>query len=972
MDFATSMFDISLRLDTDEIDFAVKLALKNIQKKQDVELMAQKIQDARANLMLSLMIYLEDQTTQHQKELGADHRNIVQEAQKVIEQTSTIKAGIASLTSKLSELKIDDREFKKAWDAALHENGKTLEDIAQKLGILLERINTEFSAASSQFQRLRPVMDRELLARQRILQSLYFTKMNDRRNNVARAHRKTYQWIFKPKDDRKVLWDDFLHWLCQQDYEPIYWIFGKPGCGKTTMMRELDERISKEVESQTWVNPNDSLQNALQKWVGQGDLLKGCCYFWYAGAVEQKSMPGLLQSLAYQLLQQRPDLIDKVVPADRWESASYPEFHMRQWEESELIGVLDSITKRAQAVDKILLFIDGLDEYDGPDQQREELLSLLQRLTRSPHVKACIASRPWNIFLEAFRECPGLCLEDLTKSDISDYVHEKLGEDPLFKKQQQRNPYLLEKISSVIITKARGVFLWVHLVVRELLRILRDGGRSSHLFQELERIPPDLDDYFLRMIETIEKPYRKDAAMILQAALCNMDYSQDDSEILASGPDLYLIHLDYLDEGIDPCFAARSQNHMFDDYQDEQAIDDILESLCRRLASRCMGLLEVGMATWWFIRPSQEVSLTRIEFLHRTVRDWLLKPSAQRILYEYADGNFDAHLFRCNLLIIDVTTSIMSKDTDGKFASISCFLRQIQDRPASEETSFILFEKMAGILEQQGPEFTSWLRNGHSVKKESFIALTESILHWKDEVDSAMSLAIKLGWRSYIESRLTQRTIEQKHGRPLLDYALRPCYQKIRNPDLWIVKRILEEGASPDEVICRKENVPVWAHFLESIQLIKHMDYTVCLNTIVALLEHGIRTGATQAELQSIFSDLILRIAETDEAFLSRKQMPVTTTSLCEKALGLVPRLLERLKQPTTNAETDLRLYSPIEVLRSLTPLASEVIGVPLFLEEDIVRFEQLQRKQSEISRGCKRRRSSSSNGCQESIMVRK
>jgi uncharacterized protein YajQ (UPF0234 family) len=131
MDFATSMFDISLRLDTDEIDFAVKLALKNIQKKQDVELMAQKIQDARANLMLSLMIYLEDQTTQHQKELGADHRNIVQEAQKVIEQTSTIKAGIASLTSKLSELKIDDREFEKAWDAALHENGKTLEDIAQ-------------------------------------------------------------------------------------------------------------------------------------------------------------------------------------------------------------------------------------------------------------------------------------------------------------------------------------------------------------------------------------------------------------------------------------------------------------------------------------------------------------------------------------------------------------------------------------------------------------------------------------------------------------------------------------------------------------------------------------------------------------------------------------------------------------------------------------------------------------------------
>lgn len=227
----------------------------------------------------------------------------------------------------------------------------------------------------------------------------------------------------------------------------------------------------------------------------------------------------------------------------RWEDALLL-VRPRPWEETELVAVLDGIAEQTRAEDKILLFIDSLDEYDSPDKQRAKFLGILRRLTRAPHTKAYVASRPWNIFRDAFDHCPQLCLETLTKDDINNYVHEKLKEHTLFQRLQRQEPGLLDTISGEIMGKARGVFLWVYLVVRDLLRVLRDGGRSKDLFEELKCIPPDLDEYSTRILESVEGLYRYDAGVILQTALCNMGYVQDNSPDMASGPDLYLIHLD--------------------------------------------------------------------------------------------------------------------------------------------------------------------------------------------------------------------------------------------------------------------------------------------------------------------------------------------------------------------------------------------------------------------------------------------
>jgi hypothetical protein len=68
----------------------------------------------------------------------------------------------------------------------------------------------------------------------------------------------------------------------------------------------------------------------------------------------------------------------------------------------------------------VCFFIDGLDEFAGSP---EELLLLIQQLrSLGPHVKLCMASRPWNVFRDAFGQEANLRVEDLTYNDIKTFV----------------------------------------------------------------------------------------------------------------------------------------------------------------------------------------------------------------------------------------------------------------------------------------------------------------------------------------------------------------------------------------------------------------------------------------------------------------------------------------------------------------------------------------------------------------------
>lgn len=134
-----------------------------------------------------------------------------------------------------------------------------------------------------------------------ILESLRFSMITERFDEVNEAHHDTFQWIFRhPADDPEHRqWEDFVEWL--QHGDGLFWINGKAGCGKSTLMKFIcNHHLTKE---------------HLEVWRGDMDLHIAKFFFWNIGTGLQKSQIGLLRSLLYDILSAVPELVPILFPS---------------------------------------------------------------------------------------------------------------------------------------------------------------------------------------------------------------------------------------------------------------------------------------------------------------------------------------------------------------------------------------------------------------------------------------------------------------------------------------------------------------------------------------------------------------------------------------------------------------------------------------------------------------------------------
>ena len=136
-----------------------------------------------------------------------------------------------------------------------------------------------------------------------ILQSLHFETISDRFESVDENHANTFDWIFQAAQDGAQIShagqsSDFRSWL--ESGTGIYWINGKAGSGKSTLMKYI-------------VNHRDS-SSLLKIWAGGLKLCTGSFFFWNSGTSMQCSQAGLFRSLLYETLSQHPELIPTVLP----------------------------------------------------------------------------------------------------------------------------------------------------------------------------------------------------------------------------------------------------------------------------------------------------------------------------------------------------------------------------------------------------------------------------------------------------------------------------------------------------------------------------------------------------------------------------------------------------------------------------------------------------------------------------------
>jgi len=288
-----------------------------------------------------------------------------------------------------------------------------------------------------------------------LLHSLYFPQLEERHAAIPLAHAKTFNWVFDATAKQDVPWANFAQWLQSEDSDDhIYWVTGKAGSGKLTLIR--------------YIYDDPRTQDLLQQWANASKLIVANCFFWNAGSTMQKSFSGLLHSVLHALLAKSPDLIQASSPW-RWQSCGLGARSLPPWCRRELLDTFQRYVVACEDSTRICLFIDGLDEFEGDEAAREEIVDILKGIAEYGHIKVCLSSRPWLVFEDAFRDRPSLLLQHLTYNDITKYVQGKLEEQSNFRRIKQKDEEGGSTLILGVTDKAKGVFLWVFLVVRSLL-----------------------------------------------------------------------------------------------------------------------------------------------------------------------------------------------------------------------------------------------------------------------------------------------------------------------------------------------------------------------------------------------------------------------------------------------------------------------------------------------------------------------
>lgn len=397
--------------------------------------------------------------------------------------------------------------------------------------------------------------------RKAVMDSLFFPDIHSRQETIKEAHRNTYQWIFETNSQQTQSWSNFAEWL--QNGQGIYWISGKAGSGKSTLMN--------------YVFAEERTTEALKIWAGKRELLTPTFFFWNAGSTLQKSTGGLLRSLLYQLLEQRPSLVSVAT-----------ESPIATWTDARLSKTLLELIRQTLCDDAICFFIDGLDEFQG---YQRDLIDLISGIEKPTNVKICVSSRPLRAFQISFGSAPRLKLEDLTREDIAKLVYDKLGSTPA------------AELAETLTGRADGVFLWVDLAVKDVLRGVDNEDSAVELRDRVEILPQEIGDLYLHMLERLDTIYQDWARNFLRLMILRNRLLGDKQMTLL---DFALAAYD----GTDAVIASGLR---------ESDIEHLV-SECRKLRTqiliRCAGLLELEAPQFDESSKPEHETAARTELLH--------------------------------------------------------------------------------------------------------------------------------------------------------------------------------------------------------------------------------------------------------------------------------------------------------------------------------------------------------------------
>ncbi|KAF3317211.1 hypothetical protein TWF173_000457 [Orbilia oligospora] len=298
-----------------------------------------------------------------------------------------------------------------------------------------------------------------IVQRKLFMETLKFNQIDTRKATIEDAHTETCKWLLENQ-----AYCDWLDSNLILNHHGFLWIKGKPGTGKSTLMKFAFQHAEKIT--------NEALIISF--------------FFNARGEDLEKSTSGMYRSLLYQLLKKVPE-VQSVF--DSMESPS-----TLVGSDPRNIGMLKETFRQALRVYqefsqwRLICFIDALDECE--EDQIRDMIAFFENLgqfavSEGIQLRVCFSSRHYpHITIKKGQE---LILEGQKGHDydIVKYIRSEL----------QAKHSRVEEIRTEIRERASGIFLWVVLVVR-ILNKEYDAGRLHTIHKRLREIPTGLNELF--------------------------------------------------------------------------------------------------------------------------------------------------------------------------------------------------------------------------------------------------------------------------------------------------------------------------------------------------------------------------------------------------------------------------------------------------------------------------------------------
>ncbi|ORY57506.1 uncharacterized protein BCR38DRAFT_449277 [Pseudomassariella vexata] len=456
-----------------------------------------------------------------------------------------------------------------------------------------------------------------LVRNREILDTLQFDT-REKEEQHDDAYRQSCSWLLSTGEDAQSP-SAFHEWL-EAPGSSLFWMSGRAGSGKTTLMR--------------YAFHDPQTRRHLETWANGADLIMAAVCLTESGSHVQRSREGILRGILFQILSIRQDLIP----------ICFPSFIKGPWPPPvpfnttlNLSQAFFQLFSRMSKTLRLCIFIDGLNEYrvaengghddtseaDTPGQSTDgeggntlgsrkwlkdshrEIAKLITDLGSQDHVKLCVSSRELPPFETEFRGLPRLRVHTQTEKFIAKYCAERL---------EQVIPGLSASQTALcneLARKSRGDVIWALNVINMLLE-----GSLKKLNSTLDSLPTHLggtNGLYMRIIENLHRDQQRQACRIFQIVLQAQD--PPSPIMLAFAEEGYLAPARVIAKN--PQLGELLVSHDNVRPYSIKELGRIRDQMENRLAGSCAGLLE--------IEAGPTSTSGRVVFKHMTAKEFIIR-----------------------------------------------------------------------------------------------------------------------------------------------------------------------------------------------------------------------------------------------------------------------------------------------------------------------------------------------------------